>query len=93
MPIIPKVNYARATNVSTRGWLDWFLWDSITPGYTAVFMVLTAAWYLYKAWTTDNPDKKEIYYEATIAFASWGLFNAACYVYLAYRHNTGGITK
>ena len=87
MAVIKKIDYGKANNSTTRGWIDWFLWDSITPGYTAIFMVLTAAWYLYKAWNTDNTDKKEIYYEAVIAFASWGVFNGLCYVYLAYRHS------
>ena len=87
MAVVAKVNYAKVANASDKGWMDYILWEMITPGYTAIFLLLTGAWYLYKAMNTDNTDLKAAYYETTIAFGLWGVFNAGCYAYLAYRHN------
>jgi hypothetical protein len=81
--MIQKVNYGKATN-SSADWLTKLLWSMITPGYTAIFMLLTGAWYLYKAMNTTNPDVKAAFYETAIAFGLWGLFNGICYVYLAF---------
>jgi len=86
MAIVTKVNYAKATDASSRGWVGWLLWEMITPGYTAIFMLLTGAWYLYKAIHTENKEVKHAFYETAIAFGLWGLFNGACYIYLAFRH-------
>ena len=87
MAVITKVNYTKAVNSTTRGWIDYLAWEMITPGYTAIFMLLTGAWYLYKAIVTEHPEVKYALYETAIAFGLWGVFNGLCYMYLAYRHS------
>lgn len=78
------MNYARATDTAKRSWPAFLLWEFITPGYTALWLLLTSAWYFYRASNTDSVDAKNAFNEVAYVFLAWGLFNAAVYGILVY---------
>lgn len=72
-----------ASQSAEKEWLLYILWECITPGWTAVFLVLSSVWYYMKARKArDSGDygREFAYNDSGNAFLLWGLFN--CVVYL-----------
>jgi hypothetical protein len=72
-----KLNYAKVAN--QRSWLAFILWEFITPGYTALWFLLTSAWYFYRASNADSQDTKKAFNEVAVVFLAWGVFNLLAY--------------
>lgn len=72
-----------ASQTAEKEWISYFLWECITPGWTAVFLVLSAVWYYMKARRSrDASDysKESAYIDSGNAFLLWGLFNSFVYL-------------
>ena len=79
-----KLNYARATDTAKRSWPAFLLWEFITPGYTAIWILLTSAWYYYRASNADTEGAKKAFNEVAVVFLVWGLVNISAYGVLVY---------
>lgn len=87
--VFPKIDYAQVAHGKLRLFeqpVDFVLWEFISPGGTAVFMLLTAASYAWQASRPRDAEEKKALRATARAFLLWGVFNAACYAALAWRH-------
>jgi hypothetical protein len=74
---IRKINYTKVQ--ADTSWIGWFLWDSLAPGWTAIFLTLTGLWYYYKSFKSVEYLEGVAYNDAAVAFFLWGFFNLIIY--------------
>lgn len=87
LPKSLKVDYCQAAETAEKEWVTYLLWECITPGWTAVFLILSALWYYWKARTVrDRGDSggEKAYQDAANAFLLWGGFNSLVYLVIVY---------
>ena len=84
LPQAWRVNYLSAAVEAKKSWTTFILWECITPGYTAVFLLLTGAWYYYKSLKSKTEDAKAAFHETALAFSLWGAFNTLVYIMLEF---------
>lgn len=88
LPKAFKVDYCVASERAEKDLLTYILWECITPGWTAIFLVLSAFWYLAKgreARKRGDHTGQRAYGDAANAFLLWGLFNSFVYLFLVYQ--------
>lgn len=74
------LNYcALQTRKST---LNYFLWDFISPGWTAAFLILTGIFFFQKTSKSNVQEEEDAYKEAALVFTLWGAFNLCVYFVL-----------
>lgn len=81
-----KVDYCLVTEKAKTDWITYLLWEGITPGWTAVFLILTGIWYYFKGLTArshGDHSKQRALHDARNAFFFWGLLNCFLYLLLA----------
>ena len=87
----PHINYAKVpalehggyTNAQTR--LDYALWQVVTPGNTALWLVVAGAYYMWSATRqADACERKRLEGMSRLCLV-WGLVHCAVYVVLAQR--------
>jgi cbb3-type cytochrome oxidase subunit 3 len=82
LPHFLKIDYCQASLTAKKEWLTYILWECITPGWTAVFLILSAVWYYMKGRESRNAgdySKQFAYNDAANAFLLWGIFNGVVY--------------
>jgi len=83
-----KVDYKRAVTSAENGWFAWLLWEMITPGWTAVFLIITALFFYNKASQAETDREKSAYKEAGFSLLSWGLINGLVYVLIVAKQQS-----
>lgn len=89
MPLVPskyKVDMGRVG--SDKSLLGKVLFEFISPGGTAIFLVLTGVWYFVKAARSSDALEKAAFNEAAWAFLAWGILNGLIY-WLLVAHQRG----
>lgn len=85
LPTPLKVKYDAAQGHTWKSnWVAKLAWDFISPGTTAVFLVLTGLWYFYRMEKTQDAQARDALKDAALAFFLWGLFNSVLYLVLAW---------
>jgi len=88
LPKSLKVDYCRASEAAENGgYLHYFLWEAITPGWTAVFLILTAIWYYWKgrnARDVSDFGGEKAYNDAANAILLWGILNSCVYASIVF---------
>ena len=87
-----KIDYSRAIASAEKGWISWFLWEMITPGWTAVFLIFTALVFYNKASKAETEREKSAYKEAGFTLLSWGLLNGLVYVFIVAKQQSKKVT-
>ena len=80
-----KVDYCLASEKAETNLLTYLLWECITPGWTAIFLILSAFWYFAKgreARKNGDHSKQRAYGDAANAFLLWGILNSFVYLFL-----------
>jgi hypothetical protein len=62
--------------------LNYFLWDFVSPAWTALFLILTGAYFMYKKSNSVSDEETKAYNEAGMILIVWGLFNFFIYIVL-----------
>jgi hypothetical protein len=87
LPKSLKVDYCLASEKAEKEWLTYLLWECITPGWTAVFLILSGVWYYWKAGNAKHAGDfagEKAYRDAANAFMLWGGLNSLVYITIVY---------
>jgi hypothetical protein len=60
------------------------LWESIGPGWTAIFIFLTGLYYYYRSSREEDDEAKKQLRDVAFGLTLWGLFNIVVYILLVY---------
>jgi len=75
------INYCKVS--TDKSWFAWALWTLISPGRTAIFMLITAIYFYVKA--NHDPVQKSAYEEAALTLGLWAIINILAFIFLFTR--------